>query len=579
MRFRLALILTASVGLLATAPNSATGAPASWPPAEGEGVLFIHFGEEHVDDEDGSRIFPIVIRDSVRYRPDVVVASADKASDGTVELLSRWRGFMTAFDAAGIPYFAGVGNHDRKAPPGFPVGVSPVADLSNYKQVFAGRPYPFGDATPYADPKLRPRSRPNGDPAGASSHYSFDYAGARWLIIDNSCFSIINCDPLQNPPFPDAEGNQGQYDFIRREAAEADARGMKVFVSMHMPTQDPRPGHTQPTPSAHTMGEGISPDNQLFEQVVADAGVDGVFAGHVKGQWVYRSRGVPYYTDGGAGGEVYVGDAEEVGTDYGYWHGFRLLRLLPSGKVMTDAVPVFVRGGIRMSGPSTRDPGQAAQFTATGKQPTEHGPAVDALELRDPDPTRPNRANLPSPARIWTSANPLVLAPVAAKRDDSRRDRTSQTVSGRFRALCPGRTSIAITAGWESAKRAVAVRSQNGAILSSFRRRARRVRPGRSTRVAAVRLAQRAQVRADVRRRSGRRIRRLVAACRPSGALSLRWDGRNNSGARVSPGIYTVVLRISSDRKPIVRRLRVRVAGARRSQARRPDSRSPRFTG
>ena len=578
MRLLLALILSVLCALEA-APAGAAAAPASWPPAKGEGSLFVHFGEEHVDDEDGSRIFPIVIRDSERYGPDVVVASADKGSDGTVELLTKWRGFMTAFDRAGIPYFAGVGNHDRKAPPGVPGGLSPIADLGNYEQVFSGRPYPFGDATPYADPKLRPRSRPSGDPSGASSHYSFDYSGARWLIIDNSCYSIINCDALQNPSFPNADGDQGQYDFIRREAAEATARGMKVFISMHMPTQDPRPGHTQPTPSAHTMGEGTSPDNQLFEQVVAEAGVDGVFAGHIKGQWVYSSRGVPYYTDGGAGGEVYVGDAEEVGVDYGYWHGYRLVRLLPNGRVVTDAVPVFVAGGIRSSGPSALGVGDAAQFSATGKQPTEHGPAVDALELRDPDPTRPNRANLPSPARIWTSANPLVLAPIAAKRDDSRRDRGSQTVSGRFRAVCPGSTSVTVTAGWESTKRSATVRSRSGPILSSFRRRTRRVRRGRSTRVAVVRLAQRAQVRAEVRRRTGRRIRTLVASCRPSGALSLKWDARNSRGRRVSPGLYTVVLRVSSDRKPIVRRLRVRVAGARRSQTTRPGEGTPRFTG
>ena len=81
--------------------------------------------------------------------------SGDKDNDGTAEQLGSWKQIMSLYDGAKVPYFAGVGNHDRKAPPGTPPGTTDVVipaglgDLSNYKGVFADRPYPFGDATPY----------------------------------------------------------------------------------------------------------------------------------------------------------------------------------------------------------------------------------------------------------------------------------------------------------------------------------------------------------------------------------------------------------------------------------------------
>jgi hypothetical protein len=281
------------------------------------------------------------------------------------------------------------------------------------------------------------------------------------VFIDNSCFGITNCDPLQNPPFPDAEGNGSQYDFLDSEAAKANAEGDLLFVVMHMPTQDDRPGHTEPTPLPHTMGEGSSPDNQIFEQRAAAAGVDGVFAGHIKGMWRYSAMGVPYFTDGGAGGEVYVGEAEETGVDYGYWHGYRLIRVRDNGKITTDAIPVFERGGLEIDGPAKLRVGEVAKFSAVGQQPTEHGPDVK-LELRPPDRSRPNIDSLIQPAYIWNTRKPRRLAPVATDNEDPRRNRRRQTVSGRFRAVCPGRVVVKIKSGFASAKHPLEVVGKGG---------------------------------------------------------------------------------------------------------------------
>jgi Calcineurin-like phosphoesterase len=329
-----------------------------WPPIPDGGVLFVHYGEEHWNDLDGLRILPQVVADSAAYQPDVVTMSGDKANDGTADQLLGWKELMKVYDSEGIPYFASPGNHDRKAHPGFPAGVDPLGELTNYFGIFADRPYPFGDAPPIDDPQFSPGARPASDPPGASTHYAFEYGPVRWVFLDNGCFSFVNCDPLQNPGFPDAEANQGQLDFLAREAGKADAAGDLLFVVMHMPTQDDRPGHVEPTPFAHTMGEGSSPENASFETAAAQLGVDGVFAAHVKGQWEYSAQGVPYYTDGGAGGEVYVGPAEDTGVDSGYWHGFRLIHVR-QGEVTTDTVPVFAAAG-SASAVRARSPGAPA---------------------------------------------------------------------------------------------------------------------------------------------------------------------------------------------------------------------------
>lgn len=536
----------------------AAAAPASWPPAAGPGVLFAHFGEEHWDDADGLRILPRVVDDTARYKPALVTMSSDKSSNGTVENLARWKEIMAAYDRAGVPYMAGVGNHDREAKPGFPEGVDPSGDLANYMQVFADRPYPMGDAPPYADMRFEPRVRPADDPPGASSHYYVDYGNVRWVFLDNSCYSFVNCDPLQSPPLPDAEGNQTQMDFLRKRAGEANARNMLVFVVFHMPTQDDRPGHTEPTPGPHTMGEGSSPENGSFEALAAELGIDGVFMGHIKGQWQYVAQGVPYFTDGGAGGEVYVNEGGEVGVDTGYWHGYRLIRV-DGGSVTTDAVPVFVPGGITVFGPGSLKPGETGGFSAAGRQPTQDGPKVEALELRAPDQSRPNARTLPEPARIWTSGNRFVLKPVAQEGDDPRRDPQTQTKSGNFTAACPGKTRVTVTSGWESTSLGVVVQRQPGKVARAIRRGAERVRRGRTATVALVTLRQAGEVRFRVVRRK-RVVRTLAHDCFRPGTVRARWDGRDARGRRARRGTYTVEVRVGSDGRPTVRRYRLRLA-------------------
>lgn len=423
---RRTLLLTLLLLVPAVSAAQASVADRPWPPATGPGQLFVHFGEEHYNDDDGGTLFPKVVEESARYRPELVTTSGDKDNDGTVEQLSAWKRIMATYDREKVPYLPGIGNHDRTTPPGTPPGTAGLltpgvqGSIVNYKEIFKDRPYPFGDGAPY--PSIGP-ARPAGEPAGASTHYFADVGNVRWIFLDNSCWGLTDCDSVQSPAFPDAQGNATQLGFLERTAGEARDQGKTSFVVMHMPTRDPRDqSYIDPTTFNHTMGKGNlgtgAPDNERFELIAERTGVDGVFLGHIKGQFLYRGRGnVPYFIDGGGGGELYT--EGPIGTDHGYWHGFRLVRV-NEGSVTTDMVPIFVPDGIRIEGTDQLRPGDTSRFQAFGKQPVFNDPAkVEALELRDPDPVRP--ANASSMATVgellrgggWVTL-PLILLSLGA---------------------------------------------------------------------------------------------------------------------------------------------------------------------
>jgi len=647
-------VLTALLLALACSPAQAAISKKPWPPAAGPGQVFVHYGEEHWNDDDGLTLLPKIVEESGRYRPALVTMSGDKDNDGTVDQLGIWKSIMQPYDQAGVPYFAGIGNHDRTTPPGVPPGTAGLltprqvqGSLANYKELFKDRPYPFGDAEPYDKPGFEPAQRPGNDPAGASSHYMADVGEARWIFLDNSCWGLSDCDDFQSPAFPDAEGNRTQFEFLERKADEGRRQGKSVFVVMHMPTRDPRDqSYIDPTTFTHVMGKNTSPtgapDNQRFEEVAERSGVDGVFLGHIKGQFLYRGRGnVPYYVDGGAGGELYT--EGPVGTDHGYWHGFRLLRVA-GGQITTDTVPIFVRDSIRIEGAGSVRPGKGVRFQAFGRQPVFNDPAkVEALELRDPDPMRPVSdsssmgalgdfmrggglalapvlllllggvamnarlprpkrrlvavacatvgtavagsagmslaqqsaptttplSSLPEPARIFATSDPRVLAPVASRSDDSRRDPRTQTEDGLFKARCPGTARVRVTSGYETSMRRVSVPSRPGQRIASRVRAigVRALRPPRRRTVARVRLLQPAGVTVAIRRR-GRTVRVLRSSCvtRP-GTVTARWDGRLRRNGRLRAaraGRYRVQVTVRSDRRPVRRSAVVRVLRKRR---------------
>ena len=65
-------------GLALTAPPVAAFTPAEpWPPVDGDGVLFVHYGEEHWNDEDGLTLLPKIVEVAAMYEPKLVTMSGD----------------------------------------------------------------------------------------------------------------------------------------------------------------------------------------------------------------------------------------------------------------------------------------------------------------------------------------------------------------------------------------------------------------------------------------------------------------------------------------------------------------------
>jgi hypothetical protein len=173
------------------------------------------------------------------------------------------------------------------------------------------------------------------------------------------------------------------------------------------------------------------------------------------------------------------------------------------------------------------------------------------------DPTSTPVESLPNPARIWTTAEPLVLRPVASETDDPRRNSKTQTADGQFRAVCPGRTRLTIASGFETSSFRVHVPSEPGPIVRSLRPGARAVDGPRTT-VANVGLDQRSRVAVAVRG-GGRTLARVGETCERPGNTRIRWGGPAIRRAELAPGRYRVLVTVRSDRKAVRKSFPVRL--------------------
>ena len=463
------------IALLATLiPATAGGAPdgcpqparaadkPAWPPAPEKGTLdVVHFGEAHWNEGQGPLTMPILIQDVLSYDPRFVAFSADIADIGTLDRLACFSQIIRPTVTAGIPWFNAPGNHDRVAVAG-PGGVA-HGSIDIWRQVFAGMSAPWGDERP-ADPRFQvPEDEPD-DGEGAATHYYFDYGPVgepflRVIALDNSQQSLTTSDQDQYPAVGPSQTDASQLAFLERVAGDAQERDLLTWVVMHQPTQDPRDiSNVNPASYNHTMGKGASADNAAFDAVAQATGVDAVFLGHIQGNVLYDVGNTEYFVDGGGGGSPYA--LHEVGTDTGYYYGFRVMRLFRAEKTWTSRsylVPLV--DSIHIEGPE--DPvqlGDEVQLTATVTQPYDPdlpprlGLAPNEaikLDLRAPQMTPADRGSVPSLAYMWVTSNPHVLRPVAGDdpRDDPSFDAGSMTTSGRFEAVRPGTSRITVMTG------------------------------------------------------------------------------------------------------------------------------------
>ena len=196
-----------------------------WPPADGPGVLFVHYGEEHWNDADGETLLPKIVEVAAEYKPKLVTMSGDKDNDGETDQLEQWREIMSAYDRRRRPLLRGRRQpRPRRAARRASRACRRRAASSHYQEVFKERPYPMGDGAPYDDPPSRRASGRPSDPAGAATHYFVDYGDVRWIFIDNSCWEITDCDTFQMPSCADA-GGRGPVRLPRARRAGGHGRG------------------------------------------------------------------------------------------------------------------------------------------------------------------------------------------------------------------------------------------------------------------------------------------------------------------------------------------------------------------
>ena len=440
------------------APKAARPA---WPPRPERGAFdVVHFGEAHWNEGQGPLTMPILIQDVLRYDPNFVAFSADIADIGTVDRLACFTQIIRPTTAAGIPWFNSPGNHDRVAVTG-PGGVANGA-IDIWRQVFAHMSRPWGDE-PVPSPRfVVPEGEPD-DGEGAATHYFFDYGPVgkpflRVIALDNSQQGLTASDLDQYPAVGPGQTDASQLAFLERVAADAEEKGLTTWVVMHQPTQDPRDiSNVNPISYNHTMGKGASADNAAFDAIAQATGVDAVFLGHIQGNVVYGVGETDYYIDGGGGGSPYA--LREVGTDTGYFYGFRIMRLSRGADGWASRsyfVPLVDR--IDIEGPDGAPKvGDEISLTAVATQPYDPdlpprlglapNEAIE-LELRAPEMTPADRGSVPALAYMWSTSNPSVLAPVdETGSDDPSFDAKTMTTTGTFRAVGRGVARITIMTG------------------------------------------------------------------------------------------------------------------------------------
>lgn len=453
-------------------PKARRAARPSWPPPPERGAFdVVHFGEGHWNEGQGPKTMPILVQDVVRFAPDFVAFSSDMADIGTPDRLGCFRLIMQPLVRAGIPWFDSPGNHDRVAIAG-PGGVA-HGSIDIWREVFAAMPAPWGDARP-ASPGFRVPEDEPGDGKGASTHYFFDYGrngkpALRLIVLDNSQHSLTSSDPDQYPAVGPGARDPNQLEFFRRSAQEAHDEGRLAFVMMHQPTQDPRdPRYVHPISVNHTMGKGLSTDNQVFDALATATGTDAVLLGHIQGNAVYRVGDVDYFIDGGGGGSPYSNGPS--GTDTGYYYGFRILRVFRAQgewSYRSYFVPLVDR--IVVKGPSGVAVGDRVRLRATVVQPFDAdlpprfgGVPNEPIKVELRRVTEgPFQEAVPELAYVWETSDRSVLKPASGNAGPARDpafDPKTMTMSGVFKAVGAGTATITIRVGTHSRSVRVVVR-------------------------------------------------------------------------------------------------------------------------
>jgi Icc protein len=202
-------------------------AVASLPPAPSDGIFrFVVMG----DNRGNYEVLRQLIVGANRERPAFMINTGDLVSQGK---RSEFKRFLRVIRQSHSPYFTVVGNHDVRN-----------EGLQVYHQM-------FGD-----------------------ENYTFDYAGCRFIILDNS-----------RGRFPDE-----RLQWLDRQLDTP----LKKFIFMHKP---PAVGNWGKAFDASPWRENAD----RFTELAGQRRVDRVFVGHIHAYGEKEIKGVRYVLSGGAG--------------------------------------------------------------------------------------------------------------------------------------------------------------------------------------------------------------------------------------------------------------------------------------
>jgi 3',5'-cyclic AMP phosphodiesterase CpdA len=194
-----------------------------------------------------------------------VIDTGDVSEGGSRGELVRYRDLV---DGSGIKFYTVPGNHD--------VGAGGLSET--YTSI-------IGD-----------------------THYSFDYHGDHFIILDNA---------------DDKTGiDDAQMQWFSGDLA-ANAARQHQFIFTHIPVADPS------LPSQHVTGEqggvGLRSGQQMVEAAGRYANVSDFFFGHIHAYLAYKLNGINAYVTGGAGAPLYFPEGSG-----GFYH-YLLVSVLQDG--------------------------------------------------------------------------------------------------------------------------------------------------------------------------------------------------------------------------------------------------------
>ncbi len=258
------LLLLATLAPLGIMPSS-TGAQSL------SSFTFIAYGDTR--GSSGSAVAPIhseIVTAYLQHNPDFVIHTGDMVNQGGI--WNQWLSFNASIQPiweAGIPLFGVVGNHEKYTEQ---YGVFDE-NFTQYRRFF--------NFSSVID-----------TPGETELHYSFDYGGVHFIILNTEDYFDYNTELFNC--------SQTQMDWLLNDLATTKPADF-IVASYHRPAWSIRENREYRWAQAETI-------RHEFHQLFVQYGVDLVFCGHDHYYYHHNRDNIHYVVTGGGGASLYSPD-------------------------------------------------------------------------------------------------------------------------------------------------------------------------------------------------------------------------------------------------------------------------------